>query len=268
MLQCVLQDCRRDSRTSTGRAYPLGPTVTPEGTTSPCSPATPPRLPRALRRRSDARPAASLELDPRRNEPATRGTSSSTASGRGTLRLPRRRPVRSRRRAPVQRPQAPLRSVRSRALSGTTPREHALYGYDRSSPIGDLSFSTSDSAPYTIRSMVLAPSVVDWEDDHSPRVPLHESVIYEVHVKGFTAHPSSAVSHPGTYLGLIEKIRTCSGSASPRSSCCLCTSSTRASPSARTRSRDACFTTTGATHPGILRPRAVVRRDALPARAS
>ena len=31
-------------------------------------------------------------------------------------------------------------------------------------------------------------------------------IIYEVHVKGFTAHPSSSVAHPGTYLGFIEKI--------------------------------------------------------------
>ena len=35
---------------------------------------------------------------------------------------------------------------------------------------------------------------------------MSESIIYEMHVKGFTQHPSSGVAHPGTYLGVIEKI--------------------------------------------------------------
>jgi len=39
-----------------------------------------------------------------------------------------------------------------------------------------------------------------------PQVAAEERVIYELHLRGFTKHPSSAVAHPGTYLGLIEKI--------------------------------------------------------------
>jgi isoamylase len=39
-----------------------------------------------------------------------------------------------------------------------------------------------------------------------PQVPEAERVIYELHVRGFTRHASSRVAHPGTYLGLIEKI--------------------------------------------------------------
>ncbi|WP_439629887.1 glycogen debranching protein GlgX [Gemmata sp.] len=46
----------------------------------------------------------------------------------------------------------------------------------------------------------------DWEDDEPPLTPLEDSVIYEVHVRGFTCHPSSGVAHPGTFAGLIEKI--------------------------------------------------------------
>ena len=46
----------------------------------------------------------------------------------------------------------------------------------------------------------------DWEDVRSPELALEQLVIYEVHVRGFTAHPSSAVRSPGTYLGFIEKI--------------------------------------------------------------
>lgn len=46
----------------------------------------------------------------------------------------------------------------------------------------------------------------DWKDDRHPRTPLRDTVVYEAHVRGFTAHPSAGVRHPGTYRGLIEKI--------------------------------------------------------------
>jgi isoamylase len=46
----------------------------------------------------------------------------------------------------------------------------------------------------------------DWGDDAPPRVPLSQTVLYELHVRGYTRHPSSGVRHPGTYLGLCEKI--------------------------------------------------------------
>ena len=45
-----------------------------------------------------------------------------------------------------------------------------------------------------------------WQHKDRPRHPLHETVIYELHTRGFTRHPSSGVSHPGSWLGLIEKI--------------------------------------------------------------
>jgi len=46
----------------------------------------------------------------------------------------------------------------------------------------------------------------DWQDDPHLRHHLSETVIYEMHVRGFTRAKSSGVEHPGTYLGLIEKI--------------------------------------------------------------
>jgi isoamylase len=46
----------------------------------------------------------------------------------------------------------------------------------------------------------------DWGGDESMHLPMEKLIIYEIHVKGFTAHPTSHVSHPGTYLGFIEKI--------------------------------------------------------------
>ncbi len=46
----------------------------------------------------------------------------------------------------------------------------------------------------------------DWEDDHPPGHPMLDSIIYELHVRGFTMDPLSEVDHPGTFEGVIEKI--------------------------------------------------------------
>jgi len=46
----------------------------------------------------------------------------------------------------------------------------------------------------------------DWQGDRHLRRNLAESIIYEMHVRGFTQSPTSKVEHPGTYLGVIEKI--------------------------------------------------------------
>ncbi len=46
----------------------------------------------------------------------------------------------------------------------------------------------------------------DWGGDRMPRTALEDSVIYEMHVGGFTRHPSSGAASPGTFLGVVEKI--------------------------------------------------------------
>jgi len=46
----------------------------------------------------------------------------------------------------------------------------------------------------------------DWQDDRPLKIPLADTIIYELHVRGFTRHNNSRVSSPGSYLGLIEKI--------------------------------------------------------------
>jgi glycogen operon protein len=56
------------------------------------------------------------------------------------------------------------------------------------------------------RSLFLRGRRYDWGDDAPPLTPLEDSVIYELHVRGFTCHPSSKVEHPGTFRGLVEKI--------------------------------------------------------------
>ena len=93
------------------------------------------------------------------------------------------------------------------ALEGNFALDHdALYGYDRASPDGDLSFSQLDSAPYAAKCVAMESNRFEWEGDRSPRIPIAESLIYEVHVRGLTVDPSAAVDHPGTYLGLVERI--------------------------------------------------------------
>jgi len=46
----------------------------------------------------------------------------------------------------------------------------------------------------------------DWGEDQPLNIPLADSVIYELHVRGFTRHATAAVAHPGTFRGLIDKI--------------------------------------------------------------
>lgn len=48
----------------------------------------------------------------------------------------------------------------------------------------------------------------DWEGDTWIKTPLQDLIIYEMHVRDLTVHPSSGVEKPGTYLGLIERDRT------------------------------------------------------------
>ena len=62
-----------------------------------------------------------------------------------------------------------------------------------------------DSAPNMPRSVVINP-YFDWRDDRPPRTPLHHTVIYEAHVRGFTAtHPEIPPELRGTYAGLATE---------------------------------------------------------------
>lgn len=53
---------------------------------------------------------------------------------------------------------------------------------------------------------VVVDDYFDWQGDRHLRRKLSESIIYEMHVRGFTRARSSGVEHPGTYLGVIDKI--------------------------------------------------------------
>lgn len=78
-------------------------------------------------------------------------------------------------------------------------------GYDASATEQDLSFSTKDNAATTPKCVVTE-SKTGWEPQRPLRHSWADTIIYELHVRGYTMHPSADVDHPGTYRGLIEKI--------------------------------------------------------------
>jgi glycogen operon protein len=65
-----------------------------------------------------------------------------------------------------------------------------------------------DNCATAMKSVVVNPSTYDWEGDTPLRRPSSRTIIYELHVRGFTRHPSSGLKEHlrGTYAGLIEKI--------------------------------------------------------------
>ncbi len=63
-----------------------------------------------------------------------------------------------------------------------------------------------DNLDASMRSIVVDTNGFDWEGDQPLNRPMADSVIYEMHVRGFTQHPSAGVKHPGTFLGVVEKI--------------------------------------------------------------
>jgi isoamylase len=93
----------------------------------------------------------------------------------------------------------------AKAITGPIQWDDAMYGYivgsDDEDP--DLTFDERDNAPYIPRSVVIDPAF-DWEGDTYPDIPMQETLIYELHVKGFTAtHPDVPPELRGTYAGLV-----------------------------------------------------------------
>jgi len=77
--------------------------------------------------------------------------------------------------------------------------------YDMNAPEKDLVMDTRENTLIAPKSVVID-DAFDWGQDQRHNIPFERWIIYEVHLKGFTAHHSSGVRHPGTYLGFIEKI--------------------------------------------------------------
>ena len=98
----------------------------------------------------------------------------------------------------------------ARAISGGLTWDEAVFGYLPSDP---ALRNDKDSAPFVPRSVVVADDF-DWEGDAPIRHPLHDTVIYEAHVKGLTAlHPDVPPEIRGTYAAMgsppiVEHLQT------------------------------------------------------------
>ena len=90
------------------------------------------------------------------------------------------------------------------AVTGSLDWKGPVFGYRVGDPAADLSYSDEDDAASVPKGVIIDTSF-DWGDDRHPETPLHRSVIYEVHVKGFTKqHPSVPEELRGTYAGLAH----------------------------------------------------------------
>ncbi|WP_300610943.1 glycogen debranching protein GlgX [Trebonia sp.] len=88
-----------------------------------------------------------------------------------------------------------------KAVEGDVAWDEALFDYQWSDPRKP---NTADSAPFMPKNIVINP-FFDWGNDRPPRIPFHETVIYEAHVRGLTLrHPEVPLHQRGTYAGLAH----------------------------------------------------------------
>ncbi len=94
----------------------------------------------------------------------------------------------------------------ARAVAGKVDWTQPVFGYELGHPDADLSYDDRDSARGMPKGIVINEEF-DWEGDDRLRRPWNESVIYEVHVKGFTQqHPDVPKELRGTYAGLAHPV--------------------------------------------------------------
>ncbi len=89
----------------------------------------------------------------------------------------------------------------AKAIEGGVTWDEALFDYQWADP---RRRNTADSAPFMPKNVVVNP-FFDWGNDRPPRIPYHETVIYEAHVRGLTLrHPEVPLHQRGTYAGLAH----------------------------------------------------------------
>jgi isoamylase len=180
-----------------GRPFPLGATVTPEGVNFSVWARDATGMELCLfDRADDARPSRILPLEHR----------TSRSYHYWHVLVPGLRPGQLygwRARGPFD-PSRGLRFDPLKLLLDPYGRAVAVPGgYDR-----QAACRPGDNAGVAMKSAVADLSRYDWEGDAPLKLPFSRSVIYELHVRGFTRHPSSGVAEPrrGTYAGLVERI--------------------------------------------------------------
>jgi isoamylase len=90
----------------------------------------------------------------------------------------------------------------AKQIAGDLKWSDSHFGYRVGHKLEDLSYDRRDSAPGMLKAIVIDPAFT-WGGDRAPHTPWHKSVIYELHVKGFTfLHPRVPETLRGTYAGL------------------------------------------------------------------
>jgi len=93
----------------------------------------------------------------------------------------------------------------AKAIGRTLLWDDSMFGFQIGDPAEDLSFDERDNAAFAPLAAVVEPAF-SWGDDRHPRTPWHETVIYELHVKGMTRlHPEVPEPLRGTYAGLATE---------------------------------------------------------------
>jgi isoamylase len=90
---------------------------------------------------------------------------------------------------------------RSKVAIDPYARGHTLALWDRGAAC-----MPGDNVDKSMRSVVIDWTDYDWEGDTPLGYPTRDLIVYEMHVGGFTRSPTSRVSRPGTFAGVIEKI--------------------------------------------------------------
>jgi len=86
------------------------------------------------------------------------------------------------------------------------PFAKALSGGDTWGQSLHLETTSMASGKARGRRSLITEDSFDWGDDQPLNTHLADSIIYEIHVRGFTRHSSSGVVHPATFAGIVEKI--------------------------------------------------------------
>lgn len=187
----------RDIKNDSGRPYPLGATVCPEGTNFSIFSASASGMQLVFFDHADDRVAArTVTLDPVRNR----------TSHYWHIFLPGIKPgqLYGYRVDGPHDPAAGQRFDSQKVLIDPYGKGVSVgHNYSRAAAC-----RPGDNASTSMKSVVADLSLFDWEDDKPINRLFRDTVIYEMHVAGFTRHPSSGVAAAkrGTYLGVVEKI--------------------------------------------------------------
>ena len=180
-----------------GRSYPLGATIQPDGVNFSVFSRDASAVELLLfDRDDDARPSRVIPIEPARNRTYHYWHVFVPAIGAGQI-------YGYRMRGPFD-PSIGLRFDHSKLLLDPYGRAVAVpVTYDR-----EAAGAPGDNTATAMKSVVLDPSSYDWQGDTPLRRPSSRTIVYEMHVRGFTRHANSGVPEGvrGTFAGLIEKI--------------------------------------------------------------